>query len=256
MPVNQIRRALYRMRTLRLFPLFAQDHSGYDAVAAALLARHRIAKLFAKDATMSFHTGRFDMHDHVWRGQHRIAAGLVLTCSLLILSIACSKSFAPPASATPAATPITAQGNPQPLNFEACTIFSAADAAQIVGVPVQRSPTAASSCAYEAAKATSSGWRRNVALNVYKYKSASDENSAWDDQKILRSLRPGRKNLTVLSGVGSEAYLQISPDLNSFDGQVWVHTSLSHFRLIEVSEQSPSPDVLKAAAQKIAGKLP
>jgi len=241
------------MRTLRLFPLFVEDHSRYDAIAAALSAHHRIAKLFPKDATMSFHTGRFDMHDHVWRGPYS-ARGL--TCWLLVLSIACAKSFTPPASATPAATPITAQGDPQPLNFDACSIFSAADAAQIVGVPVRPTPAAAGGCAYEAAKETSSGWRRNVALSVSKYKSASDENSAWDDQKILRSLRPGRKNLTLLSGVGSEAYLQISPDRNSFDGEVWVHKSLSHFRLIEVSEQPPSPDVLKAAVQKIAAKLP
>jgi hypothetical protein len=35
-----------------------------------------------------------------------------------------------------------------------------------------------------------------------------------------------------------------------------VHKDLSHFRLIAVSEQRPSPDILKAAAQKIAAKLP
>jgi hypothetical protein len=119
-----------------------------------------------------------------------------------------------------------------------------------------RPVTGVGGCSYEAAKETSDGWRRNVAVSVSKYQNASDEASAWDEQKILRSLRPGRKNLTVLSGVGSEAYLQISPDRNSFDGEVWVHKPLSHFRLIEVSEQPPSPDVLKAAAQKIAGKLP
>jgi len=64
------------------------------------------------------------------------------------------------------------------------------------------------------------------------------------------------KNLTVVNGVGSEAYLQISPDRKSFDGEVWVHKNVSHFRLIAVSEQPPSPDVLKTAAQKIAAKLP
>ena len=111
-------------------------------------------------------------------------------------------------------------------------------------------------CSYEAAKETSGGWRRNVAVNVSKYKSAADEDSAWGDLKILRHLEPGRKNLTVVNGVGSEAYLQISPDRKSFDGEVWVHKNVSHFRLIAVSEQPPSPDVLKTAAQKIAAKLP
>jgi len=204
---------------------------------------------------MSFHSGRFDRYVRIWRSAHRIVSGLVLACSLLVLSFACGESFAPPTSATPAATPNTSQGDPQPISFDACTIFSAADAAQVLGVPV-RPVTNVGGCSYEAAKETSGGWRRNVAVNVSKYQTASDEASAWDEQKILRSLRPGRKNLTVLSGIGSEAYLQISPDRKSFDGEVWVHKTLSHFRLIQVGEQPPSPDVLKAAAQKIAGKLP
>ena len=205
---------------------------------------------------MSFPSGRFDMHAHVRLNAYRIVPSLVVACLFLIAAAPGHDGLTPKASATPVPVAAPAQGDPQPLNFDACTIFSAADAAQIVGVPVRPTPVAAGGCGYEAAKETSSGWRRNVALNVSKYKSASDETSAWSDQKILRSLRPGRKNLTVLSGVGSEAYLQISPDHGSFDGEVWVHKNVSHFRLIEVSEQPSSPDVLKAAAQKIAAKLP
>jgi len=45
------------------------------------------------------------------------------------------------------------------------------------------------------------------------------------------------------------------PDRNEFEGIIWVHKNLSHFRLITVS-QRPSPDVRKAAAQGIAAKLP
>jgi|ERR1700730_4608656 len=86
--------------------------------------------------------------------------------------------------------------------------------------------------------------------------AAGDETSAWGDEKILHHFEPGRKNLTVVSGIGSEAYLQVMPDRSDFEGTIWVHKNLSHFRLIAVSEQSPSPDVLKAAAQKIAAKLP
>jgi len=204
---------------------------------------------------MSFRSGRFDSYVGIWRSPYRIVSGPVLAGSLLLLFFACGGSSARPSSATPPATPSTSQGDPQPIIFDACTIFSAADAAQVLGVPV-RPVSGVVGCSYEAAKETSGGWRRNVAVNVSKYQNASDEASAWEEQKILRSLRPGRKNLTVLSGVGSEAYLQISPDRNSFDGEVWVHKPLTHFRLIEVSEQPPSPEVLKAAAQKIAGKLP
>jgi hypothetical protein len=169
----------------------------------------------------------------------------LICASVLLLAAA--------ASCVPAAAP--AQADPQPLIFDACTIFSAADAARVLGVPV-RPITNVGGCSYESAKETSPGWRRNVALNVFKYKSAADETSAWGDQKILHHFEPGRKNLTVVSGIGSEAYLQVMPDRKDFEGTIWVHKNLSHFRLIAVSEPSPSPDILKAAAQKIAAKLP
>ena len=193
---------------------------------------------------MSFQAARFHRHTHSRQTQHRIIAPLLCAC-LLVLAAA--------ATSVPAAAP--AQADPQPVNFDACTIFSSADAAQVLGVPV-RPITNVGGCSYESAKETSGGWRRNVALNVFKYKSAADETSAWGDQKILHHFEPGRKNLTVVSGIGSEAYLQVMPDRKDFEGTIWVHKDLSHFRLIAVSEQSPSPDILKAAAQKIAAKLP
>jgi hypothetical protein len=189
---------------------------------------------------MSFHTAKA----HVQHSQYRIFPALVCAC-LLVLAAA--------ATSIPAAAP--PQADPQPVNFDACTIFSSADAAQVLGIPV-RPITNVGGCSCESAKENSAGWRRNVALNVSKYKSAADETSAWGDQKILHHFEPGRKNLNVVSGIGSEAYLQVVPDRKNFEGTIWVHKNLSHFRLIAVSEQSPSPDVLKAAAQKIAAKLP
>ena len=193
---------------------------------------------------MSFHAVRFRRHAHSRRSQQRINPALLCVC-LLVLAAA--------ATSVPAAAP--AQGDPQPVNFDACTIFSSADAAQVLSAPV-RPITNVGGCSYESAKEVSAGWRRHVALNVFKYKSAADETSAWGDQKILHHFEPGRKNLTVVSGIGSEAFLQIMPDRNAFEGTIWVHKNLSHFRLVTLSEQSPSPDTLKAAAQKIAAKLP
>lgn len=193
---------------------------------------------------MSFRTARFDRHAHTRHTQHRIIPELVCAC-LSVLAAA--------ATSVPAVAP--AQADPQPINFDACTIFSSADAAQVLGVPV-RPITNVGGCSYESAKETTAGWRRDVALNVFRYKSAADETSAWGDQKILHHLEPGRKNLTVVSGIGSEAYLQVVPDRKDFEGTIWVHKNLSHFRLIVVSEQSPLPEVLKAAAQKIAATLP
>jgi len=196
---------------------------------------------------MSFHSGRFDLLARQARN-HRFF--LLAFAASLVLAAAVCHSYAPLASAE-----VATQGGPQPLDFDACTVFSAADAAQVLGVPV-RLVTHTGRCAYEAAKATSGDWRRNAAVNIFKYKSASDENSAWGDLKILRHLEPGRKNLTVLSGIGSEAYLQILPNRNVTEAELWVHKSTWHFRLVADSEQSPSPDALKAVAQKIAAKLP
>jgi len=202
---------------------------------------------------MSSHAGSFVMQTRQARNRHVLTLGFAGL--LALAAVAACHCLAPRAPAALPATPPAAQGDPRPLDFDACTVFTAADAAQVVGVPV-RPVTNVGGCSYEAAKETSGGWRRNVAVNVSKYKSAADEDSAWGDLKILRHLEPGRKNLTVVNGVGSEAYLQISPDRKSFDGEVWVHKNVSHFRLIAVSEQPPSPDVLKTAAQKIAAKLP
>jgi hypothetical protein len=225
--------------------LFVPGHSKYHAIAAALLVPLLDRKTKRqKDGIMSFHNARFDRHAHSGHSQHRIIPALLFAC-LLVLAAA--------ATSAPAAAP--AQADPQPVDFDACTIFSSADAAQVLGVPV-RPITNVGGCSYESAKENSAGWRRHVALNVSRYKSAADETSAWGDEKILHHFEPGRKNLTVVSGIGSEGYLQIMPDRNDFEGTIWVHKNLSHFRLIAVSEQSPSPDILKAAAQKIAVKLP
>ena len=193
---------------------------------------------------MFFHNAQFDRHAPSRHSQHRIIPALLGAC-LLVLAAA--------ATSVPAAAP--AQAEPHPVDFDACTIFSSADAAQVLGVPV-RPITNVGGCSYESAKENSAGWRRHVALNVSRYKSAADETSAWGDEKILHHFEPGRKNLTVVSGIGSEAYLQVVPDRNDFEGTIWVHKNLSHFRLIAVSEQSPSPDILKVVAQKIAAKLP
>jgi hypothetical protein len=192
---------------------------------------------------MSFHTDRFDRHAYSRHSQLRTISALVCPCLLVLAAAAISLPAAPP------------QADPQPVNFDACTIFSSTDAAQVLGVPV-RPITNVGGCSYESAKETSASWRRNVAINVFKYKSAADETSAWGDQKILHHFEPGRKNLAVVSGIGSEAYLQVVPDRKDFEATIWVHKNLSHFRLITVTEQSPSPDILKAAAQKIAAKLP
>jgi hypothetical protein len=139
--------------------------------------------------------------------------------------------------------------------FDACTLYSAAKAAQLLGTPV-RPVTNVGGCSYESAAAFGGAWRRQTVLNVRKYKSASDEKSAWEDFKTLRHLQPGRKNLAVVSGIGAEAYLETIPNGKFTEASVIVHTSSSDFQLKEITEEKPSPDALKTIAQKVAAQLP
>ena len=207
---------------------------------------------------MSLHNARFGRHAHSRDSQQRIIPALLCACLFVLAASAASVTTPVRAAAHTLKLlprPTAGQGDPQPVDFDACTIFSSADASQVLGVAV-RPITNVGGCSYESAKENAAGRRRHVALNVSRYKSAGDETSAWGDEKILHHFEPGRKNLTVVSGIGSEAYLQVMPDRNDFEGTIWVHKNVSHFRLIAVSEQSPSPDILKAAALKIAAKLP
>jgi len=75
---------------------------------------------------MPFHTARFCRRAHSRHSQHRIIPPLLCACLLVLAAAAIS---------APAAAP--AQADPQPVNFDACTIFSSADAAQVLGVPVR-----------------------------------------------------------------------------------------------------------------------
>ena len=92
-------------------------------------------------------------------------------------------------------------------------------------------------------------------MNVRKYQTAADETSAWEDLKLLRHLRQGRQNLTVVNGIGHEAYLENIPG-KTVETSVIVHKEKSDFQLKEVTDRGASPDALKAVAQKIAAGLP
>ena len=96
----------------------------------------------------------------------------------------------------------------------------------------------------------------SVSLAVRKYQTAADEASAWDDLKLIRSLHEGRKNLTVVNGIGTEAYLETIPEKTTVETTVIVHKEKSDFQLKEVTDRAPAPDALKALAQKVAAELP
>ena len=173
----------------------------------------------------------------------------------LIFSFACNKNAAPTTPVPKDAVPSEAASGPQPVEFDACTLFNSDQAAQILGTPV-RPVTKIGGCTYESANATLQGWRRQVVLNVRKYKSPAEESSAWEDFKTLRHLHPGRLNLTVLQGMGTEAYFETIPSGKLLEASVIVHNNSSDFQLKEVTDQQQAPtEALKSVAQKIAVQL-
>jgi len=178
-----------------------------------------------------------------------------ITSLIFLFSAACGKTSAPSPASPPEPVQSAATSDPQPVEFDACTLYSAAEAAQIRGTPV-RPITNVGGCSYESAAAISGAWRRQTVLNVRKYKSAAHEKSAWEDFKILRHLQPDRKNLEVVSGIGTEAYLETVPNGKFTEASLIVHTSSSDFQLKEVTEGKASPDALKTIAQKVAAQLP
>ena len=178
----------------------------------------------------------------------------VLAGMMMLVFVSCSKPASTPAAeSAPAAA--KASADPQPIAFDACTLFSAADATRILGMTVRPTPTNVSGCAYEGKPPGSETWMPSVSLAVRKYQTAADEASAWDDLKLIRSLHEGRKNLTVVNGIGTEAYLENIPG-KTVETTVIVHKEKSDFQLKEVTDRAPAPDALKAVAQKVAAELP
>jgi hypothetical protein len=190
-----------------------------------------------------------------FREKYSRLSSVCITSLIFLFSAACGKSSAPSPASPREPVQSAATSDPQPVEFDACTLYSAAEAAQLLGTPV-RPVTNVGGCSYESAAAIGGAWRRQTVLNVRKYKSASDEKSAWEDFKILRHLQPGRKNLAVVSGIGAEAYLETIPNGKFTEASVIVHTSSSDFQLKEITEEKPSPDALKTIAQKVAAQLP
>src|SRR5215467_11539753 len=90
-----------------------------------------------KDGSMSFHSvslhpGLFGTHDRETRNRRVLV--LVFAQSLTLAAGAVYPSLILQASA---ALPAAFQGDSQPLSFDACTVFSAADAAQVLGLPLR-----------------------------------------------------------------------------------------------------------------------
>lgn len=144
-------------------------------------------------------------------------------------------------------------------NSKVCALFSAADAQQIMGVPMKPKPGRGQNiCMYEevTARPNTIG-PGTVALTLNQRRSPDEENRAWAQLKEVRHLQAGQKNVQVLAGIGDEAFFTG----NIEKGKVGVSAVVarkgnSDFAIdVMVLEYIASPVALKATAKKIADQL-
>lgn len=188
--------------------------------------------------------------------------GVLATVAALSLLAGCNsnkKQAANEAQTTaPAATPAEAAPATEASGPKACDLFTAEDAAKILGVPAKPSTTHNTKptiCMYEEAN-PGSGYA-TVTLTVVSHDTAVVENADWAGLKEVRHLHAGEKNVQTLSGLGDEAYF----DGDSKKGKagmsgVIVRKGNSHFMLDAMSLEYRFPvAALKQQAEKVAAQL-
>jgi hypothetical protein len=137
-------------------------------------------------------------------------------------------------------------------------MFSAADAQAIMGAPMTLSPGhGAIVCMYVETSPKPGEDTARVSLTLSVYKSTEEEARAWHNTKVIRSLRPGEKNISQLSGIGDEAWFDGHIEKGKLGvGGVLARKGKSDFKLESaVLAYRASPDVLKSTAKKIADQL-
>jgi hypothetical protein len=182
----------------------------------------------------------------------------ITACVASFITIANLCSTTPLASASAAPTPQIAVV-PTEL-FNACSIFSASDAQQIMGVPmVPKAGTRSQNvCMYqEAAQRANSMMQGTLSLTVNRRKSAVDEDKGWASVKEVRHLKAGEKNVQPLTGIGQEAYFTGNAQKGKVGvAAVVVRKGNFDFALDSmVMEYVASPEAMKTAAKAIAEKL-
>lgn len=161
-----------------------------------------------------------------------------------------SSSASAPAAATPA---------PSQDNSRVCALFSAAEAQQIMGVPMKPKPDRGQNvCMYEevTARPNSIG-QGTVALTLNQRKSGDEEDKAWARLKDVRHLQAGEKNVQVLPGIGNEAYFTGNIEKGKVGvSAVIVRKGNSDFAIdVMVLDYIAKPDALKSTAKRIASSL-
>lgn len=188
--------------------------------------------------------------------REKLASAAVLLCCAVIIS--CQQ--APATGGGSALSPSTAVAPSTAPEFNACTLFSVADAQQVMGVPMKVAPgdRAAKVCMYEevSERPNSIGPGR-ISLTVDKRGSQAEEDRSWATLKEVRHLQVGQKNTTALSGIGDEAWWTGNIEKGKIGvAAIVVRKGNSDFMLDSmVIEYVGSPGALKTTANRIAGQL-
>jgi len=183
-----------------------------------------------------------------------------------LLAVSCSSPSSNTANSNPATpTPASASSgssDTQPQSPKAqidpCSMFSPEDAQAITGVPMKLAPGhGAIVCMYEEASPKPGFDTARVSLMVNVENSVEKEAKEWQNTKEVRHLKPGEKNVTQLSGIGDEAWLDGNVEKGKVGlGGILVRKGKADFALQSaVLQYRSSLEKMKEIARRIAGKL-
>lgn len=184
----------------------------------------------------------------------------VIFCSFLLFSCSSSSvNHSAGSSATPTPSPSSdTQPQSPAAQIDPCSVFSAADAQAIMGAPMKLLPGhGAIVCMYELASPKSGSEFARVSLTLNVNKSPEEENRVWNNTKVIRRLKPGEKNISPLTGIGDEAWLDGHIEKGKVGtGGVLARKGSSHFMLESATfDYRASVDELKRIAKRTADQL-
>jgi hypothetical protein len=153
-----------------------------------------------------------------------------------------------------AALVASAQSSPaQPSNAAVCALFSADDAAKIMGGPMKLKPNmGATVCIYELTEGYGT-----AALTVIKSTDKAAEDLKWASIKETRHLQAGQKNTKPLAGVGDEAWFTGNVEKGKAGvSAIIARKGNAHFALdVMTLDYRASPEQMTAIARRIASTL-
>ncbi|HEV7676265.1 MAG TPA: hypothetical protein VGQ12_17165 [Candidatus Angelobacter sp.] len=190
--------------------------------------------------------------------------GAILCCLLQVSCSGSSSNSGPAGPTTPSPSSAGAgsssiQPQSPKAQIDPCLLFSAADAQEITGVPMNLAPGhGAIVCMYHEASPRPGADTARVSLMLNVTKSTEEEAREWSNTRELRRLKPGEKNITQLTAIGDEAWFDGHSEKGKVGvGGILVRKGKSNFALESaVMESRSSLDKMKEISRRISGQLP